>query len=370
MKTFFKVLRFIALALLALVMLTFMVRYLHKSFGLPPQKEAYQDSPYYNFEEGKFINPIETPMMGFRDSGPVLKRFLTRKVEKQPSSAYLFREQELPANEADTLQINWLGHATVLLRSGSATILTDPVLLGRASPFSFVGPARFFPSPIAIDKLPLIDAVVISHDHYDHLSYETLVALHHKVGQFYVPLGVAETLIYWGIPAEKVTEITWWQTVETPKFTVTATPARHFSGRFLTQNNTFWNSYSIKLGGKKIYFGGDSGYFPGYTEIGQKAGPFDLTLMPIAAYDEAWANIHLNPEEAVQAHQDVRGNYLLPIHWGTFDLALHSWYEPMERLETAATSSRTKLLTPEPGCWLSLKSETDGRWWEEYRQQK
>ena len=183
-----------------------------------------------------------------------------------------------------------------------------------------------------------------------------------------MPLGVAETLRHWNVPEEKITEVNWWQTIEHSNFTLTATPARHFSGRFLSRNNTFWNSYAIQLGGKAIYFGGDSGYFPGYTEIGDKHGTFDLTLMPIAAYDDAWANIHLNPEEAVQAHKEVNGSHLLPIHWGTFDLALHSWYEPMERLEAAAQAQQVNLFTPAPGQWVSLKSKTDVRWWQKYLQ--
>ena len=193
------------------------------------------------------------------------------------------------------------------------------------------------------------------------------MTIQHKVKYFFVPLGVGETLRYWGIPDKKIKELGWWEAYEGHNFKITAAPARHFSGRFLTQNNTFWASYAIEMGGQKIYFGGDSGYFGGYEEIGQRLGPFDLSLMPIGAYDLAWANIHLNPQEAVQAHQEVQGGVLLPTHWGTFDLALHSWYEPMELLIKEAKGGRVPLLTPMPGQWITPTSDTDAIWWQQYK---
>ena len=342
-----------------------MVRYLHKPFGRAPQADAYTHLPY--FQDGKFQNPIATPMLKITESWPVMKRYIARDVEKAPAANYRFSEQPLPGAATASMQLNWQGHASVLICSGNTYLLTDPVLIERASPFSFVGPERFFPSPIAPEDLPELEAVVISHDHYDHLGYETIMALQHKTKHFIVPLGVGETLRYWGVSDEKIKEIDWRQAYEGADYRVTAAPARHFSGRFLTQNNTFWASWAIELGGQKIYFGGDSGYFGGYPEIGEKLGPFDVSLMPIGAYDTAWANIHLNPAEAVQAHQEVQGGLLLPIHWGTFDLALHSWFEPMELLRKEAEKAGVPLLTPKPGQWVSLHSETDPVWWQQYR---
>lgn len=345
-----------------------MVRYLYKPFGRAPEAEAFQHLPYY--QNGKFQNPIATPMLKLTEGWPVMKRYLARDVEKLPSGSYRFTEQALPTDNGESVQLNWLGHAGVLIRSGNTYLLTDPVLMERASPFSFAGPARFFPSPIAPADIPELEGVIISHDHYDHLGYETITAIQHKVKRFFVPLGVGETLRYWGVPEEKIIEMSWWQTYKGDSFKITAAPARHFSGRFLTQNNTFWASYAIVLGGQKIYFGGDSGYFGGYEEIGQKLGPFDLSLMPIGAYDTAWANIHLNPQEAVQAHQEVQGGILLPTHWGTFDLALHSWYEPMELLIQEAAKAGVPLISPQPGQWIGLTSSTKPDWWRIYRTKK
>ncbi len=366
MKILGKALLYILAFVALLLVLTFMVRYLHKPFGRPPQAEAYQKLPH--FRDGKFQNPVETPMLKITESWPVMKRYLARDVEKAPAATYRFQELPLAGRNQGRVQLNWLGHAGVLIRSGNTYLLTDPVLMERASPFSFAGPERIFPSPIAPEDLPELEGVIISHDHYDHLGYETIMAIQHKVKHFFVPLGVGETLRYWGIPEEKIQEMDWWQAYKGTDYKITAAPARHFSGRFLTQNNTFWASYALELGGQKIYFGGDSGYFGGYEEIGKRLGPFDLSLMPIGAYDYAWANIHLNPQEAVQAHQEVQGGTLLPTHWGTFDLALHSWYEPMELLIAAAEKAGVPLLAPRPGQWVTPASQTDKSWWQQYRQ--
>jgi L-ascorbate metabolism protein UlaG (beta-lactamase superfamily) len=345
-----------------------MVQSLHKPFGRPPQAEAYTHLPH--FQEGKFQNPVETPLLKVADSWPVMKRFLKRDVEKAPAPSYRFAEKPLAGADPGGLQLNWLGHATVLIRSGSTYLLTDPVLSERASPFGFAGPKRYFSSPIAPDRLPPIEAVIISHDHYDHLDYQTILAIKGKVKQFVVPLGVGATLQYWGIPPSKIVELDWWQRHEGREFALTAAPARHFSGRFMSRNNTFWASYAIEIGGQKLYFGGDSGYFEGYEEIGQRLGPFALSLMPIGAYDRAWANIHLNPAEAARAHQQLQGGLLFPTHWGTFDLALHSWYEPMELLLEEADQQGIPLLSPEPGQWVGLDSPTNGRWWQAHRAKK
>ena len=338
---------------------------LWKPLGWPPKASLYEPLPY--FREGDFQNPVETPMLGPRESLPLLFRQLTNTAEKVPNPYYRFSEQALPAADTAQLQLNWLGHAAVLIKSADTYLLTDPMLVGRASPFSFIGPKRFFPSPITPEALPQLDGVIISHDHYDHLSYESLKAIQHKVKHFFVPLGVGASLRYWGIPDEKIVEMAWWQTYEGEAFSLTATPARHFSGRVFDNNNTLWASWAIEINGQKIYFGGDSGFFEGYEEIGQKLGPFDVALMPIGAYEKAWQAIHLNPEEAVEAQKLVHGKLLLPIHWGTFDLALHSWYEPMVRLIAEAEKQHVPLLTPEPGQWITIYTPTNALWWQQYR---
>lgn len=340
---------------------------LHEPFGWPPDATRFRDLPHY--KNGQFQNLQETSSsLDFSERLSVIKRYLNPQVEKVPSRYYRFSEQPLAQKDTTGLQLNWLGHAAVLIKSGNRYLLTDPALIGRASPFSFVGPERFFPSPIAPADLPELEAVIISHDHYDHLSYQTLKAIHHKVKQFFVPLGVGASLRRWGIPEEKIIEMDWWQEHKGEGLSITAAPAQHFSGRYMQRNNTLWASWAINFDGHRIYFGGDSGFFEGYREIGQKLGPFDISFMPIGAYDKAWQAIHLNPEEALQAHELLQGGVFLPIHWGTFNLAPHSWYDPMERLAPQAKEADIRLLTPRPGQWVTPASPTNPFWWQEYRQ--
>lgn len=369
MKNFGKALSYflLLLALLCpLILSAQLLQRMYKPLGFPPKQQAYRHLSHY--KHGAFQNLVETSTLTLSESLPVLKQYLSRPADKAPARHYRFSEQGSPTSDTTQLALNWLGHATVLIKSGKSYILTDPVLLGRASPISFMGPKRLFPSPIAAEALPELEAVLISHDHYDHLSYKTLKAIAHKVKHFFVPLGVGASLRHWGIPDEKIIEMDWWQVHEDATLKITATPARHFSGRFLASNNTLWASWAIEFGGHKIYFGGDSGYFEGYEEIGRRLGPFDLALMPIGAYNEGWRDIHLFPDEAVKAHQQVGGGTFLPIHWGTFDLAPHSWYDPMQKLIVEAEKNKISLLTPTPGEWITPASQTNPHWWQEYRQ--
>jgi L-ascorbate metabolism protein UlaG (beta-lactamase superfamily) len=262
-----------------------------------------------------------------------------------------------------------LGHSTVLVKLEGAFFLTDPVFAERASPVWFAGPKRFHPAPISIKELPPIKAVVLSHDHYDHLDKRAIQKLRKKTELFLTQRGVGGHLRRWGVDAKKIRELDWWEQIEvaTAKSPVklVATPTQHFSGRTLwDRNRTAWGSWVIIDGDLRVFYGGDSGYFDGFREIGAKYGPFDVTLIENGAYNVQWPVVHMQPEETVAAHRDLRGKWLLPIHNGTFDLAFHPWTEPMERVQGLAAREGIQVCTPRFGEPVRLDAMEKGeRWW-------
>jgi L-ascorbate metabolism protein UlaG (beta-lactamase superfamily) len=235
-------------------------------------------------------------------------------------------------------------------------ILFDPVFSERPSPLSFIGPKRFHPVPVSITDLPPLDAVVISHDHYDHLDYDTIMALAPKTQAFYMPLGVGSHLAHWGIASEKINELDWWdeRTVAGGPRLV-ACPARHFSGRLGFGDRTQWSSWAAIGSAHRVFYTGDTGFMPLFDEIGERFGPFDLTLVKVGAYGLTWPDIHLNPEEGIEVHRMVRGRIMLPIHWGTFNLSYHAWNEPFERVKQAAEKAGVTLAALQPGEPLEIK---------------
>jgi L-ascorbate metabolism protein UlaG (beta-lactamase superfamily) len=246
----------------------------------------------------------------------------------------------------DQLRATWLGHSALMINIDGLRILTDPVFEKRVS---ILGPTRFNGDvPLEIDRLPEIDAVIISHDHYDHLNKFSIRHLKDKAKHFIVPIGVGARLEKWGVPDHKINELDWWQEHHLENgLMVAATPAQHFSGRGLTdRNQTLWASWVIEAGHHRIFFSGDSGYFDGFKTIGTVYGPFDMTFIECGAYNPAWAEVHMFPEQTVQAHMDLRGKLLHPVHWGTFNLSLHPWYDPMERLTAAAAARGVARATP------------------------
>ncbi len=272
------------------------------------------------------------------------------------------RKQLLAAPDATVFR---LGHSTLLLKLRGEFWLTDPVFSERASPFQWLGPKRFHQSPISIEDLPPIKGVILSHDHYDHLDYDAILQLAAKTEHFLTPLGVGDRLIAWGVDVAKVQQRDWWQSAHAGGIEFVATPAQHFSGRGLHDGNqTLWASWVILADDVRIFFSGDTGYFDGFKAIGEKYGPFDLTMIETGAYDEQWPYVHMQPEETLQAHVDLKGRWLLPIHNGTFDLALHSWHEPFDRVTSLAARQGVHISTPCMGEPLQVRQPHAGRaWW-------
>lgn len=263
------------------------------------------------------------------------------------------------------LRVTWFGHSTVLVEIDGQRVLVDPVFGNRASPFSWVGPRRWFSPPIALADLPTIDAVLISHDHYDHLDRTTISAMKEWRTVFIVPLGVGAHLAYWGVPQAHIIELDWWGHANVGTLDIVATPARHASGRMVVDDDaTLWAGYALIGTTHRVYYSGDTGLFPALREIGARLGPFDLTMIEVGQYDRAWPDWHLGPEQAVRAHQMVRGRVMLPVHWGAFPLAFHSWTEPIERTLAAASVAGVTLLAPRPGQSIEpALPPTLERWW-------
>ncbi len=333
----------------------------------PTSRQRIDTSP--QSKAGKFVNQIPTSMnMDFRGTVKVLVDMVRGNPQSRPQGSLETEKlspERLRSDEGAT--VTWFGHSAVLLRLDGKTIFLDP-MLGRApSPVPMIGGKRYSKRlPIEIDQLPSIDAVIISHDHYDHLDYGTIRKLHGKVRRFIVPLGVAAHLERWGVDASTITEHDWWNELEYEGLKLVCAPARHFSGRNVgNRNSTLWCSWVIAGKQAKVYFSGDSGYGPHFKEIGERFGPFDLTLMECGQYDLRWANIHMLPEETVQAHLDVRGQTMIPIHWGAFTLALHAWTDPVERAAKAARERGASVATPRIGQVMRIgaKEFPAAVWW-------
>lgn len=319
------------------------------------------------YRDGRFHNARPRPSLGFWQGLKLSWAFLFGKpagtVPAEPIPVRPLTRADLGA--APDRSLFRLGHSTLLLKLRGHYWLTDPVFSKRASPVQWLGPARFHAPPIDIDELPPIAGVILSHNHYDHLDRTAVLRLAARTGRFIAPLGVGDQLIAWGIDPAKVRQLDWWQSTVVEGLRLTATPAQHFSGRGLRDGDrSLWASWVIDDAGTRIFFSGDSGYFDGFKAIGDAFGPFDLTLMETGAYDRRWAFVHMQPEETLQAHRDLRGRWLLPIHNGTFDLAMHAWHEPFERIAALAARHGVALTTPQMGERLDLDAPHAGSaWW-------
>jgi len=273
--------------------------------------------------------------------------------------------QQLATPPASGLRVTWLGHSTTLVEIDGLRVLTDPIFSERAGPIRFLGPRRWFPSPIALAELPPIDAVVISHDHYDHLDHRTILAMAGSTAVFVVPLGVGAHLAFWGIPESRIVELDWWESTQNGALRIVATPARHASGRTLIDDDAkLWAGYALLGPQHRVYYSGDTGLFPAMRDIGARLGPFDLTMIEVGQYGAAWPDWHIGPEQAVMAHRLLRGRVLLPVHWGAFALAFHGWTEPIERTLLAASAVGVTVVAPRPGqAFEPSQPPAVERWW-------
>ncbi|MEO7421103.1 MAG: MBL fold metallo-hydrolase [Ornithinibacter sp.] len=318
-----------------------------------------------SFRAGAFHNSSRSASSMPQGQRDVMRRFRENAALRHPAAPIpVVSAAREPA--VDGVNITWFGHASCLVELDGVRLLLDPVWSERCSPSQHVGPRRLHAVPVPLSALGHIDAVVISHDHYDHLDMDTVRALADASDAvFLVPLGVGAHLDVWGVPAERVVECDWEDGVDIGDVRVTAVEAQHFSGRGLRRDGTLWASWVLAGPSGKVFFSGDTGFFEGYDRIGAEHGPFAASLMAIGAYDPAWHDIHLNPEEAVEATQRLRGGVLVPIHWCTFVLAPHPWAEPVERLLVAAASHGVQVAVPRVGERVDV-AEPPGldAWWE------
>lgn len=331
-----------------------------------------QRSPAWNGRS--FQNRLPAPLIP-AGGARTMARWLFERGEREPPGplpSVPVHAEVLAGRAHGDLRVTWLGHSTTLVEIDGRRVLLDPVWSERASPLQFSGPRRFQPVPVPLADLPLPDVIVLSHDHYDHLDRASVLELARRGARFVTALGVGAHLEGWGVASEQVTELDWWEHAEAATgLTVRALPARHFSGRTpFDRNATLWASWSIEAGPHRLYFGGDGGFDgEAFAEIGRRAGPFDITLLEIGAFDPAWASIHLGPENAVRAHALLGGRALLPVHWGTFNLGLHAWDAPVEELLVAARGTDVRLALPQIGQSVVAGGELPASpWWRVLRE--
>jgi len=324
--------------------------------------ERMQASPQWS--EGVFVNPQPLWNSTTLSMGEMAQR-PEHSVPLAPVPVETVDAARFATPPASGLRVTWLGHSTTLVEIDGIRVLTDPVWGDFAGPGKGVGPDRWYPPPLAMEALPKVDVVVISHDHYDHLDTPTIVALAERDTKFVAPLGVGAHLEHWGVAAEKIVELDWWEETRVDGTTITCTPARHASGRGLfDQDRTLWAGYVFHGPEHAVYFSGDTGLFPAMKTIGERLGPFDLTMIEVGAYGRGWPDWHIGPEQAVRAHGWLRGEVLLPVHWGLFDLAAHGWTEPIERVLVAAEAADVTVVSPRPGGSFEPSSPPEQqRWW-------
>lgn len=358
----------IGVLLLIVIVSYAMIRFYPAFGGVPKRFESDADISEH-YQNGKFMNQLPTKTMDHSLGGMYslfsdhLKSRGKRR-PKQPLPIIPLEPAEWQRQEASL--VSWFGHSAVLLKLDGKTLLLDPMLGTASSPFSWFGSKRYAPPPIHPEDLPRLDAVLFSHDHYDHLDYGTVKKMDGKVAMYFVPLGVGARLLRFGVPQERIRELDWNEEAEWKGLRLVCTPARHFSGRAVgDQNATLWGSWVIIGDKEKIFYSGDSGYGPHFKKIGESYGPFDLAIIECGQYDRRWADIHMVPEQTAQAFQDVRAKRLLPVHWAGFTLALHGWAEPVERLLLEAEKRQIKVMTPKIGELASVGAESDPeeKWW-------
>lgn len=324
-----------------------------------------------NYVDGKFVNSVPTKTsFSTGEYWDMSKAYIKGGQKHRTPSKPLpvMKPDSFTNHPSEEIKFVWLGHSSILLEFEKKRFLIDPMFSERASGVQWFGPKRFQPTPLKLSELPKIDAVLISHNHYDHLDKTTIKYLSGKVKYFYVPLGIKSILKNWGIDENKIVELDWWEESTKSDIKIFATPARHFANRGLfDMNETFWCSWTL-IGEKiKVFFSGDTAETPQHKEIGEKFGPFDLAFIEIGSYDKLWPDVHSYPEDAVKAYIDLGGKLLVPIHWGTFDLALHSWFEPIERFAKEADLKKVNIITPKIGETIDIHNFKNESWWAKVR---
>jgi L-ascorbate metabolism protein UlaG (beta-lactamase superfamily) len=376
MKKFKKILKRMLLSILGLIGILVIVYILfvnfYPTFGGDVTKERqtlYQSSK--QFKDGKFVNENDVPKNpSFSETLKMARKFFFEKVENGRPENDLVVQKIDSTNIAEYNQdtrLIWFGHSSFLLQIDGKNILIDPMFSDVPAPHPLLGGKRFNKElPIEIEKLPKIDAVIISHDHYDHLDYESIKRLKDKVETYYVPLGVGVHLEAWNVDSSNIVEMDWWQETTYKNIQLVCTPAQHFSGRKLNNGqSTLWASWVIKTESASLFFSGDSGYASHFKDIGDKYGPFDFAMMECGQYNKMWSDIHMFPEETAQAGIDVQAKSIMPIHWGAFKLALHSWTDPIERVKNKAEELKIPLVTPRIGEPIIIDSlpKLKSVWW-------
>jgi len=323
-----------------------------------------QASPQY--AAGKFHNTVPATMLAASSMPRIFAATLRDRERRHPRLPIpVVTPDRTPA--ADGLHVTWYGHSSALVEIEGRRVLLDPVWSDRCSPSRLQGPKRLHEPPVALRDLPPLDAVLISHDHYDHLDMETIQNLVDlQAVPFLVPLGVGAHLERWGVPATRIVEMDWDDTHKVHGLEFVATAARHFSGRGLERDGTLWTSWVIKGPNRKVFYSGDTGYFDNFAAVGAEHGPFDVSLVQIGAYNESWPDIHMTPEDGVATSVDVQAGLMIPVHWATFNLALHDWAEPADRTWAEAKARDVKLAIPRPGERVDVDNPpvVDG-WWQQ-----
>ncbi|MDX1602831.1 MAG: MBL fold metallo-hydrolase [Salinimicrobium sediminis] len=338
-----------------------------KRFGKNPEGERLQrikSSP--NYRDGSFrnvehtsVNPKDVSM--FR----ILKKMITRPSTVSPSAELPNVKTNLKELTAGSPTLVWFGHSSYFLKVNDFRILVDPVFSGNASPFRFFGKAFSGADHYDAEDIPQLDLLVLTHDHYDHLDYPSISKLHEKTKRIITSLGVGAHLETWGVKNDKITELDWWETQEIGSgIKITATPARHFSGRTFKRAQTLWSSFVLEIFGLRIFLGGDSGYDGSFKKIGEKFGPFDLALLECGQYGKYWPQIHMFPEQTVKAGQDLQAKKVVPVHWGKFVLSHHPWNEPIQRFTAAAEESGLAYYAPKIGEAVNITNQNNQEpWW-------
>jgi len=353
-----------------------------KSLGARPdgaRLERMKASPMWSGDSFRNVHPIQPGLRDLTAPKPTLSEFLCGGTRRVPSAALPSFDPTSSWSKAPGtgLRATWLGHSTVLIEIDGLRVLIDPVWGPRASPSRLAGPKRFQPVPVALRSMPHIDVVVISHDHYDHLDYPTIRELMHMDVPIVTSLGVGAHLEYWGIAPQRITELEWWQshTIRGDKtksgsnteLTITAAPSQHFSGRGLKDRNaTLWSSMVIRTPKHSVFFSGDTGLTSEYATIRERLGKFDLVMLEVGAFHPSWGDIHLGPEHALEALALLGGGPFLPVHWGTFSLALHEWDAPVETLLALAPAQGAQLVMPRLGEPVEpSRADKVVPWWRE-----